>query len=160
MLMVFLLMHFCTGLTLYSTNGFLSIKHPEVMDLKNMTVARCYWNVPIWTELQIAKMEELWCSKADNSAKVRLQAFRELHNGSIIPYEPHSSPIQLGHYISCEFKLTKKKSNNENFCAEIYLLVILSLAHEEYNLSWFRRNHFSTSGSTSVLKLDSVSAGA
>lgn len=35
-------MHFCTRFTLYSIKGFLSIKHAEVMDLKNIVVERCY----------------------------------------------------------------------------------------------------------------------
>lgn len=157
---VFLLMHFCTRFTLYSTNGFLSIKHAEVMDLKNMTVARCYWNFLIWTERQIAKMEEWRSSKADISAKVRLQEFKELRTGSIICYELCSSPIQLGRYISSEFKLKKKKKISSLKVIFLFWTVILSLGHEEYNLSWFRRNHFSISGSMSVLKLDSVSAGA
>lgn len=107
-------MHFCTRFTLYSIKGFLSIKHAEVMDLKNIVVERCYWNFLIWTELHIAKMEELWSSKADNSAKVRLQEFKELRNGSIICYDLCSSPIQLGHYISSKLK-KKKKFFPENF---------------------------------------------
>jgi len=46
------------------------------------------------------------------------------------------APIQLGHYISCKFKL-KKIIRKISLLKVIFLFwaVILSLGHEEYNLS-------------------------
>lgn len=100
--MVFLLMHFCTRFTLYSTNGFLNIKRAEVMDLKNIMVARYYWIFFffIWTELQIAKMEEVQSSKAENSPRVRLQELKDLRNRIIICYDLGSSPDNLTQYVA------------------------------------------------------------
>lgn len=102
-------------------------------------------------------------SKADNSAKVRSREVRALHNRALFVVMSAVLPFSnlSGHYIASEFKLkTKKKTISLWKIIFLFCTVILSPGHTEHNLSQFRRNYFSISGSMRVLKLESISAGA